>query len=350
MKFTNVRNQLVCIVLILIAYKAPAVSITVNPSPVIAGITSGGGTYPVGSPVVLTATATNDCYTFTNWSDGSIDNPHTSTAFSDTNYTAHFAQKFFRIQTGVSPPDIGTTTGDTVAGCGSAVTLIATPTNGCWVFTGWSDGSTDNPHTITASSDTNLMANFAQSSFSIQTAVAPHNGGTATGDTMTNCGAIVTVTATPDAGHKFLFWTTEQWVFGSSPPRFYTIMLSSSANYKFVADGDLVLTANFAYTNNPCTGSILPEAGNFKESGGSGTVKVSPHHGCGWTYDNVPGNIHITGVTTNSLKYTVDPLAIFREPGNRRFPVPFTFLIAGQTFTILQGAEIQSPIPPPPNP
>ena len=91
----------------------------------------------------------------------------------------------------------------------------------------------------------------------------------------------------------------------------------------------------------PCTYTISPATSGYTQSGGTGTVKVYASSGCAWTYDNVPGHIHIIGVTANSLKYTVDALPTIHKAGGppattKHFLVPFTFQIAGQNFTVLQ--------------
>lgn len=55
------------------------------------GSVSGGGIYVSGATVTLTATA-NEGYTFSNWSDGSTENPHDVVVMADATYIATFVQ------------------------------------------------------------------------------------------------------------------------------------------------------------------------------------------------------------------------------------------------------------------
>ena len=74
--------------------ETPAVyyTVTTNVSPTGAGTVTGGGIYPEGTTVTLTATA-NSGYTFSQWQDGSTTNPRTITVTQNATYTAFFAQE-----------------------------------------------------------------------------------------------------------------------------------------------------------------------------------------------------------------------------------------------------------------
>ena len=78
-------------------------TIATNVTPEGAGTVSGGGTYPIGTTVTLTATA-NQGYTFSHWQDNNTNNPRTITVTGNATYTAHFEQE--------EPPQ--PPTGDTV--------------------------------------------------------------------------------------------------------------------------------------------------------------------------------------------------------------------------------------------
>ena len=109
----------------------------------------------------LTAIA-NDGYEFTGWNDGDTENPRTVTVTSDTAFMAIFAEA-------VSTPTITLTVNDETMGSatytldGNTAVLTATPNEG-YVFTGWNDGNTENPRTVTVTSDTAFMAIFSPAS------------------------------------------------------------------------------------------------------------------------------------------------------------------------------------------
>ena len=69
---------------------APYVMINVTANPANGGTGTGSGTYPIGTNVLIAATASNG-WRFTSWSDSSQDNPHTITVpTTNATYTAGF--------------------------------------------------------------------------------------------------------------------------------------------------------------------------------------------------------------------------------------------------------------------
>ena len=116
----------------------------------------------------LTAIA-NEGYEFTAWNDGNTENPRTVTITSDTAFMAIFAEA-------VSTPTITLTVNDETMGSasytldGNTAVLTATPNEG-YRFLTWNDGNTENPRTVTVTSDTAFMAIFTASSSSSLQAV-----------------------------------------------------------------------------------------------------------------------------------------------------------------------------------
>lgn len=155
------------------------------------------GEYKEDETVVFTAIPA-DGYCFSHWSDGSTKNPRTIKVFtSDISLTAIFI--------GVSAT---ATEGGTVETQkdGNTFVFTAVPSNG-YYFSQWSDGSTDNPRTITISaSDITLEAQFAQNALITITAGSNgtvggyDNGRYAQGDTLT-------FTAIPTMGYCFSQWS-----------------------------------------------------------------------------------------------------------------------------------------------
>ena len=187
------------------------------------------GEYKEGETVEFKAIPA-DGYYFTKWSNGSTDNPLTITISNkDITLTAQFAQSPLVTITAGDNGTIDTEVNARYAP-GSSVTVTAKPADGC-VFMGWSDGSTDNPRTITISaSDITLEAQFAQNALITITAGSngtiggSDNGRYAQGETLT-------FTAIPAMGYCF-----SQWSDGNiNNPREIT-----------VGKDDISLTAEFA--------------------------------------------------------------------------------------------------------
>ena len=175
----------------------PTITVTVNDA------TMGSATYTMdGNTAVLTATP-NEGYVFTGWNDGNTENPRTVTITSDTAFMAIFAEA-------VSTPTITLTVNDETMGSasytmdGNTAVLTATPNEG-YVFTGWNDGNTENPRTVTITSDTAFMAIFAEA-VSTPTITLTVNDETMGSASYTMDGNTAVLTATPNEGYVFTGW------------------------------------------------------------------------------------------------------------------------------------------------
>ena len=147
-------------------------------------------------------------YRFADWSDGSADNPRTDTDVTDNIFvTANFTTETFTLvyKAGAN----GSLTGDTSQTVdydtdGTTVTAVADPG---YIFTGWSDGSTDNPRTdyyVTANID--VTANFAF----LYTVTFDSQGGSAVPDQSVASGGNVDYPLAPTkSGFYFAGWYKE---------------------------------------------------------------------------------------------------------------------------------------------
>lgn len=95
---------------------------------------------------------------------------------------------------------------------GGSVQMTATPNSG-YHFLRWSNGVTDNPFTLTITQDTVLCALFEADEvinyYDIQVVSEDETMGTVSGGgTHIEEGQTVTITATPNKGYEFLYWTT----------------------------------------------------------------------------------------------------------------------------------------------
>ena len=175
-----------------------------------------GGTYNAGAVVTLTAVPAQG-YEFSAWGGDLIDtaNPITITMNSDKSIAAAFVEvppEQFTVTTTIS--GLGTITLDPSGGtynAGTIVTLTATPDNG-YEFNEWSGdlSGSDNPATITVTSDQNITATFIDQNVTQYTLnTLPVGSGNILldppGETYAE-GTVVTCTATPDAGFQFSGW------------------------------------------------------------------------------------------------------------------------------------------------
>ena len=122
------------------------------------GTVTGSGLYEKGTEATITATPKANYY-FTSWSDGVADNPRTVEVNSDTTFTANFAKKPY-LTVNTNNTSYGTVTGSGYYMPGDEVTITATPNNGYIEFVQWRDGNTENPRTVTVTSDVTYTATF----------------------------------------------------------------------------------------------------------------------------------------------------------------------------------------------
>ncbi|MCJ7749888.1 MAG: hypothetical protein MUQ65_02150, partial [Armatimonadetes bacterium] len=138
------------------------------------------------------------------------------------------------------------------AGDGIVVSLTAIPCD-CWQFAGWGgdlSGAT-NPESIVLDRNWNITAVFEQLEYSLTVAADPPEGGTVTGGGVYPCGEIVSVTAIPNSGYRFVRWAGP--VTDRSDP-------STTA----VIDADITVTADFALDQCATLGAVTAEGGAGK--------------------------------------------------------------------------------------
>ena len=112
----------------------------------------------------------------------------------------------------VNDKSAGTVTGDGLVNEGVSHTVTATPKSG-YHFLRWSNGVTENPYTFVVTQDTVLYALFEAdvviNYYDIRVVSADETMGTVSGGgTHLEQGQTVTITATPNEGYQFLYWTT----------------------------------------------------------------------------------------------------------------------------------------------
>jgi len=252
-------------------------------------------------------------YDFLSWSDGSTDNPRTDTNItSNKNITAIFvATQTVQYTLAYSAGENGSITGTKIQKVDSGsdgTSVLAVPDAGCR-FISWSDGSTDNPRTDTnVTSDKILIANFIEQ-FALTYTAGANGSITGTTTQMLDAGDDGTaITATADAGYRFLSWSD-----GSTDnPRTDTDVNS-----------DMNLTANFIQQftltySAGVNGSITGTTTQTVDSGGTGTaitaVGDSPSDSVTYRFkqwsdgstDNPRTDINVSSDITVSAEFVID--------------------------------------------
>lgn len=211
----------------------PTYTITTSANAV-EGSVVGGGIYESGTQVALAAIG-NTGYHFTQWSDGNTTNPRQITVTSNGSYTALFAKDPAKYTLTTSSTNVtqGAAYGQGKYEEGTNVAIFAVANDG-YHFSQWNDGNTENPRTVTISTDAMYFANFAQDPVAptlYELTVKPANAaqGWTTEGGAYEWGKQLMVYAHPASGFAF-----SQWSDGNKEnPRFLTI------------SGNISLTAQF---------------------------------------------------------------------------------------------------------
>ena len=233
----------------------PTITVTVNDA------TMGSATYTMdGNTAVLTATA-NEGYSFLTWSDGNTENPRTVTVTSDTAFTAIFTET-------ETTPTITVTVNDATMGSatytmdGNTAVLTATANEG-YSFVIWNDGNTENPRTVTVTSDTAFVAIFTETE-TTPTITVTVNDATMGSATYTMDGNTAVLTATPNEGYRFLTWNDGN----TENPRTVTITSDTTFMAIFSPASSLqeVNAREFALYPNPAKSFVNLEFEALKEN------------------------------------------------------------------------------------
>jgi hypothetical protein len=169
----------------------PSYTITVLSSNEAYGSVSGGGTYYEGSTATISATPYQG-YRFVRWDDDNADNPRTIIVTDDVTFTAIFEElPSYTITVLSSNEAYGSVSGGGTYYEGSTATISATPYQG-YRFVSWNDDITENPRTITVTSDSTFVANFAENSSDIQAKFYADSNATA------EAGSSMTILSTED--------------------------------------------------------------------------------------------------------------------------------------------------------
>ena len=284
-------------------------TITTDVIPVGSGTVSGGGTYPEGSSVTLQAAA-NDGYQFSQWNDGSTQNPRTITVTGDANYTATFTQLQYTISVYANPTSGGNVYGGGVYHYGEMVTIGATPNSG-YEFAGWSDGNTQNPRAITVTANASYTAVFVEvgsTYYTVTANVSPSNAGVVNGTGVYEAGSTIVLSAEANPGYTF-----DRWSDGvTQNPRTITV------------NGNMDFTAYFSQNQYVVTVMAMPSNAGTVSGGGAyyygemamlSATAYSGYEFQGWS-DGSTENPHPVLVTGNAT-YT----ATFSQMGTTYYSV-----------------------------
>ena len=294
-------------------------------------------TYDTGTEVTLTATPDGD-YVFSHWAGSMVDTESTKTTITmieDKIATVTFLQKFDLTLEKIGSGTVSPETGTYIDGDAVAITAQASPN---WIFFQWiGDVAATNTSesTITMNEDKTATAEFLEYKYSLNldNITTQSTWGTVGKSGYTPNGKYyygqdVTITATPETGYDFDFWS------GDVPEQ------QNSTNPEAIKDGkplqvgnannplviimnsDKTIYANYKKEKRSLTmgqtgqGEVSPSTNSIDnphvyDYGDVVTLTATPSNG--WRFDRWIGDVSATDtlVTTISLQENETATAVF---------------------------------------
>ncbi len=231
------------------------------------GTVTGGGACSLGDSVTVTAAA-QPHYVFVEWQDASgatvsEEASYTFTVLSrEVSLKAVFEAVSYNVTVAANDDTMGTVSGATSAVFGTEVTVSATA-NKYHSFVAWKDAegttvSESAEYTFSVAGNTSLTAEFARDSYTVTATANDAAYGTVSGAATVQGGDSVTLTATANSGYTFVRWEDAS---GNS--------LSTSAEYTFVPESDVMVIAVFSETPVTITVTVSDEAHGTVTGGGT---------------------------------------------------------------------------------
>ncbi|MBN1465107.1 hypothetical protein JXA02_05050, partial [candidate division KSB1 bacterium] len=295
-------------------------TLTMNVSPSGTGSTSpseGTHVYNLNQVVNITAMPISG-YVFREWLGGVSDptNPQTSvTINADKNITAVFEREvpdYYQLTLKVSPTNTGTTLpaiGTHDYAPDSVVTITATPKTG-YHFVSWSGDVSDPASlttTVTMNSSKTVTANFEagtnEHKFTID--VYPAYAGTtvpAVGSYYHPQGTVITISASPNAGYEFDYWTGDV-----AEPYQQTTSVTIDTDKGVIAIFKQTTKYTLTMAKSPAAGgTVVPGVGDHQyDAGAVVTIQASAAPGYDfvrWEGEVADPNSMTTTVTMNASK------------------------------------------------
>ena len=273
-------------------------TVTASANDATMGTVSGAGVYVKGAKATLTATA-NEGYEFVNWTingETITTNPTTITVNSDVNAVANFALIQHTVTATVNDPAMGSVEGAGVYTYGASATLTAIANEG-YEFVGWTVGEntlTDNPLTLTVTSDVAVVATFKAIEHTVTATVNDPAMGSVEGAGVYTYGASATLTAIANEGYEFVGWTVGENTVTDNP-----LTLTVTSDVTVVATFKAIEHTITATVNDPTMGTV--EGAGVYTYGASATLTATASEG----YEFVGWMVNGEALTDNPLTLTV---------------------------------------------
>jgi uncharacterized repeat protein (TIGR02543 family) len=243
----------------------------------------------------------------------------------------------YTINLSSNPAEGGSTNGGGLFNKDEQITAAATPVAG-YTFTNWTEGttivSTNSDYVFTATSNRTLVANFTINTFTLNVTAVNGTVAKVPNQTIFNYGALVQLTATPNAGYSFTGWSGD--ATGSSNSLTITMNSNKNITANFTLTPPNTFTLNVTSTlggtavKNPnltgyVSGAIVqvtatPSSGyTFAGWSGDATGTVNPLSVTMNSDKNIVANFTLIPVTTYTLNVTANNGVVVKNPNQANY-------------------------------
>ncbi|MBO7143776.1 MAG: leucine-rich repeat domain-containing protein [Salinivirgaceae bacterium] len=252
---------------------------------------------------IIEATGTNG-FIFSHWNDGNTENPRTVAVTQDSVLTAFFEKN---VTANISSSDnvMGYTSNNTTYfKYGETITVSAIANYGHH-FTQWSDGVTDNPRTITLTSDVEFQAQFAVNQYRITLKSNNPAKGSVSGNGTFNYNTTNTITATANPDCLFVCWSDSI----TDNPRRLKLLKDTTLVASFVNKYNKLQISS----NNTAMGSVSGGGSIMYSSQAKITATpASHHHFVSWSDGNCqnPRTLQVVSDTQLVATFAIDSFTV----------------------------------------
>ncbi|MBQ9472780.1 MAG: fibronectin type III domain-containing protein [Bacteroidales bacterium] len=295
------------------------------------GSVIGGGSYSYGTTAVLIATPKSG-HRFSHWSDGITSSMRSMVVTVDTSIVAIFTRNGYRVTAYSACDSMGSTTGSGTYSYGDTAVITAVPAPG-YHFTGWSNGSANNPLRVVVTGDMAFTASFSNNLYVITALSSNDTMGYTYGSGSYTYGTMVSLTAVPRQGYRFVGWSDGV----QQNPR------------TFAVSADLEVTAIFRYGNciltvvsNDTTMGVVT-GGGYYSAGSTATITAlsnTGYHFSAWNDGNTLPlrNITVNSDTTFTAIFEPDVITVSTEVNNQAWGL----VMGGGNYQYGQTATIEA--------
>ncbi len=307
-KTTKISGALYGDITITGVFKAKKYTVSATVIPAGAGVVKGQGEYDYGTNYTLTLEPAEG-YELKEWRDGVALDEKTNTlsgiVYGNINIECVLQLKHYTITAAVNDEKMGTVTGAGTYEHGSDVTLTATANDG-YQFTGWSNGSTDNPLKFTAKEDVSLTANFELipvKEYTLTVVASPADGGQVIGSGTYKEGEEAQLVASANTGYNFIEWKED-----GDKNAIRKVKVTADATYTALFEKQQAPKPEYTITvaASPAEGGSVEGGGKYEE-GKTATLTATAAEGyefVQWS-DGVKDNPRVVTVTADAT-YTAE--------------------------------------------